>query len=394
MPSNEALTMVLLTHNRPAFLARILRYYSNFPYKLIVLDSSTESNKVVAEKYDNGLTSYYHCRFGYNELISKIQFGLSQVSTPLMVFLSDYSLCMGYTLLYLAASEKVHYFAREIRGIEDFNDESPVYRIKRLFGSYYPPYYAVTRTDMQKNWFNHISDEISFDYLEFGHAFELLNLGKLKILPIPFFVRELNYPASEHQSDLMRTFSHPTHEGNDREKFFSLLASLLTETTPALGTVQAQTVVQETAQDLVECLRTGRSLMVQEIFNSEWKLPTPKPEWFFATRQFIELPFYNEKFFGQLEKIDFLLRAMPCGRHQMAELKPKLAIQDGLVAEAVAFISDHRPVEALEHLSTVFRQNPFHIEAATMLGPLLSELSQHEHARFFQRWADQLKGID
>lgn len=47
LPLSELLTVVLITHNRPAFLRRALQYYSSLPCKVLVLDSSPSARKVI-----------------------------------------------------------------------------------------------------------------------------------------------------------------------------------------------------------------------------------------------------------------------------------------------------------------------------------------------------------
>ncbi len=42
LPLNELLTVVLITHNRPAFLRRAVKYYSSLPCRIMVLDSTPE----------------------------------------------------------------------------------------------------------------------------------------------------------------------------------------------------------------------------------------------------------------------------------------------------------------------------------------------------------------
>ena len=37
LPLDELLTVVLITHNRPAFLRRAVKYYSDLPCKIMVI---------------------------------------------------------------------------------------------------------------------------------------------------------------------------------------------------------------------------------------------------------------------------------------------------------------------------------------------------------------------
>lgn len=407
MQNHELLTMVMFTHNRPAFLARAVRYYSYFPYRLLVVDSSPESNQSIADQYGNSRTDYYHCKLNYKEVILKAKITLSLVKTPFTVFICDddftlqsalqnslefmvnspdYAACMGYSLLYVATSDQIHYLAREIKTIDDFNDENSLDRIKKLFGHYYPFSYAVTQTEMQRNWFFRIPDDLNFVYLEFGHAFQLMKLGKLKILPIPYAIRELNYPSSEHQSDMLTLLSDQTSIETEKNAFYNLLASFLTETEKSLTMPEAIQFVEKSVNLLVESLSTGKTLIARQVFSSEWKTLADKPEWNFISNDFYYKPFCSRDFFCQLEKIDFLIRAMPCGKHQLAQLDPKLTIQHQIIEQSIDAKNQGNHSLATELLSSVIMQNPFNSKALSLFASLLSESGYRAEAkRIFER---------
>ncbi len=61
---NEQLTVVLMSHERPAFLRRAARFYSGLPCRILVLDSSTEGQPSLAGQFEN--VDYQHVpQFGY-----------------------------------------------------------------------------------------------------------------------------------------------------------------------------------------------------------------------------------------------------------------------------------------------------------------------------------------
>ena len=47
-PLSELFTVVLITHNRKAFLRRALQYYSSYSAKVMVLDSSVQGDDSIA----------------------------------------------------------------------------------------------------------------------------------------------------------------------------------------------------------------------------------------------------------------------------------------------------------------------------------------------------------
>ena len=58
MALNEQLTVVLISHERPAFLRRAVRFYSALPCRILVLDSSAEALPGVAGQFAN--VEYQH----------------------------------------------------------------------------------------------------------------------------------------------------------------------------------------------------------------------------------------------------------------------------------------------------------------------------------------------
>ena len=52
-PLSERFTLVLITHNRPAFLLRALQYYSSYACKILVLDSTPAANTQAQAVFPN-----------------------------------------------------------------------------------------------------------------------------------------------------------------------------------------------------------------------------------------------------------------------------------------------------------------------------------------------------
>ena len=159
------------------------------------------------------------------------------------------------------------------------------------------------------------------EFNEFGHSFHLLVAGKARILPLPYVIRELNFPASDHQTDLLTALHNPEFFPEEKEAFYHWLADLYVKMEPQRSQRDALQVVKRAADTLVHCLATNKSLTVQEFFYSQWPDMRPQPEWLFTPQQFLEMPFYNLPFFQLLGHIDLLLRAMPAGKLQLQELK-------------------------------------------------------------------------
>ena len=126
LPLNELLTVVLITHNRPAFVRRAVKFYSALPCRILVLDSSAMVTDGIDGDYPG--VDYRHLpQFGYWGMRAKLDYGVQQVTTPYMVFAADddfivhdaldasvsfleanpdYGMCHGYCLMYLALAEQ------------------------------------------------------------------------------------------------------------------------------------------------------------------------------------------------------------------------------------------------------------------------------------------------
>jgi glycosyltransferase domain-containing protein len=341
---NKELTLILLTHNRKKFLERAVSYYANFPFKLLILDSSKVSNAPLLDKYKdkNQDVDYIHYHSdAYGDLVKKIKYGVSLVKTEYVLFVADddftllngiqdslhflknnadYGMCHGYSMMYLADAKEVHYFqyAKKISG--DYSREGGD-RIIDFMAEYHPPFYAVQKTALLSNWFERIYDDISFEFSEFGHAFHMLNLAKAHVLQTPFMVRELNYPYSEHLTDLRTAMETKNIHPEKREYFYSFLERLLLEVNPQRPSKQVRDLIEQSSQVLVSCLQLETSLQLAELFFSTAESTPQKLDWTFLAKQPItELPFYSATFFNTLAEIDTLIRVMPCGKLQLDSL--------------------------------------------------------------------------
>ena len=76
-PLSERFTLVLLSHNRKAFMRRTLQYYSTYPCSILVLDSSLEADESLAQLYPQ--VDYRHLpQFGYKGLHLDLRLGAAR----------------------------------------------------------------------------------------------------------------------------------------------------------------------------------------------------------------------------------------------------------------------------------------------------------------------------
>ena len=191
LPLSELLTVVLITHNRPAFLRRAVQFYSSLPCKILVLDSSIQPSEGIAGHLAS--VDYRHLpQFGYWGIQAKLAYGVEQVTTPYMVFAADddfivhdalcdsvafleanqdYGMCHGYCLMYLTLANSVSYYRRDKKVCEDYSSERAQDRVLDYMGQYIPPFYAVHRTALLRDWYAVMPEGTIFQWQEVGHVY-------------------------------------------------------------------------------------------------------------------------------------------------------------------------------------------------------------------------------
>jgi glycosyltransferase domain-containing protein len=350
-PLNERLTVVVISHNRNAYLRRTLQYYSSYPCTILVLDSSLKIDEDIARDYP--MVDYRHLpQFTYTGLQEKLAYGVNQVTTPYMVLAADddflihdavtesleflednadYGMCHGYGIMYLARATEVNYFRRDRKGPEDYCSDSAEERLMQFMGHFLPPFYAVSRTALLQDWHNALLPGTSFEWQEIGHAYYMLARAKARILSIPFAVREIPYGASEHNTNVLTVLTlKDAKTVADREHFAEFLASLptgMSHKTQAEG----KQVALDSFATMADCLTNMRSLQGTMIFTSTWQVAGKEPVRVFGQQQFVEMPFYNQPVFDLLTEFEFLLHTMPAGKLQLQELEGLLLKQAELM---------------------------------------------------------------
>ncbi|MHC8304973.1 TIGR00180 family glycosyltransferase [Pseudomonas sp. PB3P13] len=408
-PLSERFTLVLITHNRPAFLQRALQYYSRYPCTVLVLDSTPVANAAAIAQFPN--VDYRHLpQFSYTGLQDKVTYGVEQVTTPFMVFAADddfllhdamtqsveflernpdYGLCHGYGMMYLARATEVSYFRRDRRVCEDYASELGEERVMEFMSQFLPPFYAVTRTDLLQQWYRALPPGTSFEWQEIGHTYYLLACAKARILPIPFAVREANYGGSEHNTNVLTVLTYKDPKTNaDRQQFAEFLASLPTAIS-GKSPQQLKQLALDSFTAMAECLLSGRSLAGKMIVRSVWKSPASEPVRLFGETQFVEMPFYNQPMFDLLTEFEFLIHSMPAGRLQLKELEGVLLKQQALMH--VHANDTDRSLKA--RLWEALDCNVFNREVVQRLIELLTAESEQADLSMLRAWAARLETV-
>ncbi|MCF4995125.1 TIGR00180 family glycosyltransferase [Pseudomonas syringae] len=405
-PLKELFTVVVITHNRNAFLRRTLQYYSSYPARVLVLDSSVQGDERISVDFPS--VDYRHLpQYTYKGLQDKLTWGVAQVTTPYMVFAADddflihealtasvdflhanrdYGMCHGYGMMYLARATEVTYYRRDKRVQEDYDSPDAKTRIMDFMGQFLPPFYAVTRTDLLQQWYSQLPAGTSFEWQEIGHAFYLLARAKARILPIPFAVREVNYGGSDHNTNVLTVLTYQdTKAVAEREQFAEFLASIPTAL-HGQNSAELKRFALDGFAEMASCLLERRSLTAVPIFRSAWVETDKDPIRSFAPEQFVEMPFYNKPMFDLLTQFEFLLHAMPAGRLQLQELEGILLRQRELLH--VHPNDDDRTLRA--RLWEAFALNVFNREVVTRLAESLKSTDDYQEQLKMQAWLERL----
>jgi glycosyltransferase domain-containing protein len=406
---NEQLTVVLMSHERPAFLRRAARFYSDLPCRILVLDSSAEGQPGLAGQFEN--VDYQHVpQFGYWGVRAKLAFGVEQVTTPFMVFAADddfhvhdalreavafmdanpdYGLCHGYSMMYLSQPNSVSYFRRDKKVCEDYSSEHAEERVLDYMHQYLPPFYAVQRTDLVRDWYQVMPHDTSFQWQEIGHTYYMLARGKARILPIPYVVREMNYGYSDHNTEIFHTLAHMDAKSvAEREAFAAFLFGLPTQV-QSDDPEQGQQFALQSFEALADSLRTGRALTTELIIESAWTDVEKGPVRRFGPKQYVEMPFYNQVFFDQLTQFEFLLHAMPAGRVQLAGLEGIWTRQQSLMLAR----NNDTPESVVDRLWQAHDSNVFNRAVVKRLVAQLELLGEDEEVQTLRDWAVRLEAV-
>jgi len=406
LPLNELLTVVLITHNRPAFLRRAVKYYSSLPCRIMVLDSTAER-----PEGDFCAVDYHHVpQFAYWGMQAKLAYGVEQLTTPYMVLAADddfilhdslaesvgflqanpdYGMCHGYCMMYLTLGGGVSYYRRDKKVQEDYASERAQDRVVDYMSQYIPPFYAVTRTDLMKTWHSALPPGTSFQWQEIGHVYFLLASAKARILPIPYVVREINYGNSDHSTEVYHSLTYIDAKSvAEREAFAEFLAGLPTGIKD-LNAEQGKAFALQSFEAMVDSLQSGRALTAELIIQSTWNHELKRPDRRFGPLQYVEMPFYNQAFFDRLEQFEFMLHAMPAGRIQLEKLEGVWTRQAHLIQAR----NNDTPASVLDRLWQAHDLNAFKRTVAKRLAEQLQLSGEDEQAQTMRDWIARLETL-
>jgi hypothetical protein len=81
-------------------------------------------------------------------------------------------------------------------------------RVLDYMGQYIPPFYAVQRTSLLRDWYEALPQGTISNGRKSAMSIYMLARAKARILPIPYVVREVNYGRSEHNTEMFTPAVH------------------------------------------------------------------------------------------------------------------------------------------------------------------------------------------
>lgn len=246
--SKNQLTVILPLKGRPKFTLRIMKFFNqtNFPYRIIIADggSNEEIEKKLKNKKNFPNVNYSYQRFpfdsSYTDYFKKMVASLKKVKTPYatlidndcfpviqglndsVTFLNnnkEFSSCRGQHvdfrlipfsqvgMLYGSSIEIDHdYFDKKDSIWRSFTKASPVERISEWSYCTSIMHYNVYRIDSLRRAWKFILKEDCCDlfFAEIALALFGLALGKTKVLPSLFILRQQNSPESESKAAIKK----------------------------------------------------------------------------------------------------------------------------------------------------------------------------------------------
>jgi glycosyltransferase domain-containing protein len=405
-PLNERLTVVLLAQEQSDSLRRALKYYADFPCAILVADSSAQAD---AHAQEAAHVSYLHSpHLADADMYARVADSVKHVTTPFVVIadvdsfllthaLTDsllfleqneqYVACQGYSLTYRPDVNHIEYFRRDRKVVEDYSADDAYARVAGFMEQGVSLVNAVTRTSCLQAWFAGVPARTSAHWHEVGRMTYLLAAGKVRIIPTPYALHALHDVENSLDGDIRNALNYADPKAKaDREAFAQTLASIVSAASGISAEFSRQQVLDSFAV-LGDGLKTRSYLAHDKLVRSKWNIGVNRPEPLFEPRQFVELPFYSEAFFGLLEQIEFLIHLMPAGRSHLESLEPALLKQAEL-----SLAQSNPDAESLK--SRLWRAYEAYSFNAGIVGRLIKELDmtgkEAEAAESLIEWRDRL----
>ena len=270
----EKLTIIVPTRNREKHLLRLVAYAKTLPVHVAIYDNSSTYNP---NNISTAVKPFANISYNFVESESfsdKIQLAVNAVKTPYTCICADDDFLIlsaleqmlgelekdthlgavhGFTLgFYTAAGqvgfEKMYTQENATKALS----ESGLERVEEIFTPYLPSFYAVHRTSNLKKIFAFSSSPELLSFVEFSQAFGVAALGKFKVLPILYHIREAALFSSGYSSTTLLDLSTKIEHKEVFEQFKSNLIQHTFENYNISSTSEAEVMVSKALKAYIQ----------------------------------------------------------------------------------------------------------------------------------------------
>ena len=280
----EMLTLVIPTHERHEYLSRVLEYYKDIQFNLIIVDSSKHAYR---EPISNPKFKYIHCpELGWSEkllmaadeahtkyitMCADDDFVAKTAFEQCISFLeknSDYQQVQGYMLGFRNSESKIDLELIYPHAYKfDVSEDNPISRLKTFYENYVQTFYVVRRKKefkeillAIKNW--NINGKMIDQMIS---TYSLIK-GKMKVLPIFFGIREFIANSSNQTWLSLEDLYHKKEHQSLINRFFLATADCLSEEIKVSAT-QSEVALRKIYEDWI-LTRARKTKTRSQIFNN------------------------------------------------------------------------------------------------------------------------------
>ncbi|MCO8163421.1 TIGR00180 family glycosyltransferase [Pseudomonas sp. 21LCFQ010] len=349
MSSDEAvssiprLTLVLVADNQADFLRRALTWYRDLPVSIKVLDASLQRDNDAAAW--PGVEYLHRPALAGTGLLSRVVEGVAQVDTPYVVWADaqsfllpaglqqavafldahpEYGACQGYSLTYEAHVDRVDYFLRDRKVLDEHDLGTRVERVERFMAQSVPLQHAVSRTGLLQGWFAALPADVQSHWQEIGLGFYLNCVAPVRVLAVPYALHlEAGKSQVAHVEAAQGALVHIDPKARaGREACAAIVLNAL-----GADTAQAAEAIRAGFEAMAVSLKKRPYQANEKLVSSVWSVVLDAGEPNFEPRQYLEMPFYSQSFYDDLAHAEFLIHALPAGKVQLREVEAALLRQ-------------------------------------------------------------------
>jgi glycosyltransferase domain-containing protein len=243
---DELITLLIPTYNRHQYLKRILEYYQDCSFHVIVADSSKNGYNSTTPQP----RSFQYLHFPDISLTQKLETALNEVKTKYVVMCADddfiiadrifdcinflennkeYSAVQGNAISYKKEDlngSKIGFSSLYENPVQEIVNDNLLERLKELFEAYRTTFSAVHYTDNLKFAFKSAGKVIQNLYLnEYLTAIIPVISGKYKELPFLYQVRESAEDSDGKTTDNLDKILHDEKYKNEFKNFIAFTAN-------------------------------------------------------------------------------------------------------------------------------------------------------------------------